>query len=382
MGQDKAVLYPGATLGMLGGGQLGRMFTVAALQMGYRVVVLDPDPGSPAGQLASKHLLAGYDDEAALQELARCDAVTIEFENIPLSSMRVLEQNVWVSPSSAAVEIAQDRLKEKNFANKHGVATARYALIETPEDIPGASEITGFPSILKTARLGYDGKGQAVCENLQDVVDAFELFGGVACVLEQKVSLATELSVVVARGQDAKVSVFPVAENMHENGILDITVVPARVNKGLQQSAVHKATALAAALEYTGVMAVEFFITNEGDVLMNEIAPRPHNSGHYTLDATSSSQFDLQVLAVCGLPLPECQLLSAVAMLNLLGERWGDSTPVWSGVFDAAASKVQPCLHLYGKQEARPGRKMGHVNFLAAESAVALDMALLAKEKI
>lgn len=382
MGFDTTVLYPGATLGMLGGGQLGRMFTVAALQMGFRVVVLDPDSGSPAGQLATRHLQADYDDESALQELANCDAVTIEFENIPLASLRFLEQQVRVSPSSAAVEIAQDRLKEKNFANQHGVATANYALIETSDDIPGATEVTGFPSIIKTARLGYDGKGQAVCENLEDVAAAFERLGSVACVLEQKVSLATELSVVVARGLDTKVVVFPVAENTHENGILDITVVPASVNKGLQQSAVHKAKALAEALNYTGVLAVEFFITSDGDVLMNEIAPRPHNSGHYTLDATSSSQFDLQVLAVCGLPLPECRLLSAVAMLNLLGDRWGDTAPAWSNVFEAVSTNVQPCLHLYGKQQARAGRKMGHVNFLAADSTAARAAALLARDKV
>ncbi len=367
---------------MLGGGQLGRMFTVAALQMGYQVVVLDPDPGSPAGRLATQHLQASFDDEAALREMSKCDAVTIEFENIPLTSLRSLEQQVRVSPSSAAVEIAQDRLKEKNFASKHGVATARYALIESHEDITAASEVAGFPSILKTARLGYDGKGQVVCENLQDVRDAFVHLGEVACILEQKVALATELSVVVACGLDAKHSVFPVAENMHKNGILDITLVPARVNKGLQQAAVHKATALATALQYTGVLAVEFFITDDGEVLMNEIAPRPHNSGHYTLDATPLSQFDLQVLAVAGLPLPECRLLSAVAMLNLLGDRWGDATPAWSHVYEANSAEVQTCLHLYGKNEARAGRKMGHINFLACDSVTALDAALLARDKI
>lgn len=384
MTQNTDALYPGATLGMLGGGQLGRMFAVAALQMGYKVMVLDPDSGSPAGQIASKHLQAAYDDEAALHQLAACDAVTIEFENIPLSSLHYLEQHVRVSPSSAAVSIAQDRVQEKGFANRHGIQTAAFAVIENAEDIPGACELAGFPSILKTARLGYDGKGQVVCDNLQDVTRAFDELGQVTCVLEQKVDLATELSVVLARGIDGRVAVFPVAENMHENGILDVTLVPARADSSLQQIAVERASALAQALDYVGVLAVEFFITHEGDVLMNEMAPRPHNSGHYTLDATSASQFDLQVLAVCGQGFPPCRLLTPVAMLNLLGERWESGGPRWSEVFAATdtAESAQACLHLYGKSEARAGRKMGHVNFIAPDVAVAHAAALKAKAQL
>ena len=272
--------------------------------------------------------------------------------------MRFLEHHCRVSPPSTAVEIAQDRLEEKGFANKHGIATAAYAPIENTEDIPAACELAGFPSILKTARLGYDGKGQVVCRNLAAVTEAFEQLGQVACVLEQKIDLACELSVVLARGMDDEVAVFPVAENMHENGILDISLVPARVDEELQQTAIEKAVILARALDYVGVMAVEFFVTETGQVLMNEMAPRPHNSGHYTLDATTASQFDLQVLALCGLPLPECSLLTPVAMLNLLGDRWENAGPHWAEVFTNNET-AQPCLHLYGKSEARVGRKWG-----------------------
>lgn len=368
---------------MLGGGQLGRMFTVAALQMGYKVTVLDPDPQSPAGMLASTHIQAAYDDAAALDQLASCDAVSIEFENIPVSSLAALDKRTRVSPPASAVQIAQDRNAEKSFAKRHGIDTAEYAFITTVDEAKTASLAINAPSIMKTARLGYDGKGQIVCSSGKDVMQAFESLGGVACVLERKVDLAIELSVVLARGRSGETAIFPVAENIHENGILKFSIAPARVEKEQALKAVEMAVKLAEALEYVGVLAVEFFVTRDGRVLMNELAPRPHNSGHYTLDAVGVSQFDAQVLSMCGLPLPsfEAALCSPVVMLNLLGDRWAQGQPAWETLFKqhaqvSSSADVLPRLHLYGKGEARSGRKMGHVNFLAND----LDAALAAAE--
>jgi len=368
---------------MLGGGQLGRMFVLSALQMGYRVVVLDPDPQSPAGLIATEHLQADYQDQAALDRLASCDAVSIEFENIPLESLTWLASKTRVSPPPKAVEIAQDRVLEKNFANQHGVKTAVFAVIENADQVQAAADQVGFPAILKTARLGYDGKGQVVCADVDTLAKAFESLGGVVCVLEQKVDLQVEVSVVLARGSDARTSILPVAENSHENGILDLSIVPARVDPAKQDAAIEMAIKLANALEYVGVLAVEFFITQDGKVLMNEMAPRPHNSGHYSLDAVDNSQFDLQVLAVCNLPMPDCKLLSPVVMLNLLGERWAPGMPDWPSLLgETSGPDASTHLHLYGKAEARPGRKMGHVNFLAESLDAALESALKAKASL
>jgi 5-(carboxyamino)imidazole ribonucleotide synthase len=378
---SKAIL-PGATLGMLGGGQLGRMFTSVALEMGYRVIVLDPDHRSPAGQIASEHLCAGYGDHAALEYLAaQCAAISTEFENIPATSLRWLESRVPVRPSSAAVEVAQDRIREKTFIREAGLATARFAAINTPQDISRAWDEIGVEvAILKTARLGYDGKGQAICRSAHEAYEAFAGFDMVPCVLEQRVDLACEVSVVLARSADGEVSCFPVGENVHENGILDITRVPARVDEALALTAIDMATRLATALEYVGVLAVECFVTRGGEVLINEIAPRPHNSGHYTQDATVCSQFEQQLRMMCALPAGDTRLISPVAMLNLLGDLWGDSQPDWTAVLEEAGAQ----LHLYGKAEARRGRKMGHVNLLAdtieeaGERAEALKAQLVA----
>ena len=377
---DSQGLFPGAHLGVLGGGQLGRMFTSSALQMGYSVTVLDPSSESPAGQIATTHLCAEYDDKHALATMAECDAVTIEFENIPVASLQYLAAHTRIAPKPDAVEIAQDRSLEKAFAKEHGIDTAPYAFIEASSDVAASCKDIIFPAILKTARLGYDGKGQVTCTNLTDAVNAFASLGSVDCVLEQRIELAAEISVVLARGFDGRMSICPIAENRHEQGILDVSIVPAQVDQELQKKAIEMASSLADALDYVGVLAVEFFISSDGQVLMNEMAPRPHNSGHYTLDATTLTQFDLQVLSLCGLDLPGCNLISPVAMLNLLGDRWvgQHDQPNWHELlkdFSGNAHDVTQILHLYGKTSARPGRKMGHVNFLSPQVANAIAVA-------
>lgn len=376
---------PGATLGVLGGGQLGRMFAIAALQMGYKVVVLDPDPGSPAGALASEHLCASYDDPQALERMSQCDAVTIEFENIPVQSLQWLADKTRLAPGVSPVSIAQNRVGEKTFAQEHGVPTVEFAVIDAAEQIEAACNIVGFPAILKTTRLGYDGKGQLVCENVDAVKSGFETLGAVTCVLEERVELAAEVSVVLARTSSGDVSICPVAENIHETGILDVSIAPARVDKSVCEKALDMANTLVQAMDYCGVLAVEFFVCTDGRVLMNEMAPRPHNSGHFSLDATTVSQFQLQVLAMCDVPLPACDLLSPVVMLNILGDRWNTAVPKWERLYSENftthhVDNVVVQLHLYGKSEARPGRKMGHVNIMSASLDTALESASKIKD--
>jgi 5-(carboxyamino)imidazole ribonucleotide synthase len=363
-------LLPGATLGVLGGGQLGRMFTLAARVMGYRVVVLDPDPQSPAGQVADIHLKATYTDAVALMRMAElCQAVTTEFENVPAQSLETLGRKCFVAPSANAVAIAQDRLLEKTRAQEFGCETAPFANIEDEGFLVHAwSQIEG-PALLKTRRLGYDGKGQARVESLDELVAAFDHFGRVPCLLEGFLPLEREISVVLARNPQGEIAFFPVAENRHRNGILDVSIVPAQLPETIAESALDMAAHLAAGLDYVGVLAVEFFVLEDGRVVFNEMAPRPHNSGHYTLDACVTDQFQQQVRALADLPLGDPRLLSPVVMVNLLGDVW-QPEPAWDKLL--AHPGVQ--LHLYGKQEARPGRKMGHYNCLAAsiEDAVAL----------
>ena len=354
-------ILPGDTLGMLGGGQLGRMFVVAARTLGYDVIVLDPDPQSPAGGLASEHLERAYDDRDALDYLAgRCAAVTTEFENIPADTLAYLAQSVPVHPSAEALQVAQHRLREKDFFRAQGLDTAAYLAIDKADDIEQARDFP-FPAILKTSTLGYDGKGQVVCQGFSELADAFEQVGARPCVLEQRIDLACEVSVVLGRSPSGEVSCFPIAENRHANGILDVTLVPASISQSLADEAIDAATRIAVGLDYCGVLAVEFFISTDGRVLVNEMAPRPHNSGHYTLDACVTSQFEQQLRMVCGLAAGSCELHKPVAMLNLLGDIWpSDGTPPWDEVLRLGQAK----LHLYGKKEARPGRKMGHVNCL------------------
>jgi 5-(carboxyamino)imidazole ribonucleotide synthase len=348
------------------------MFTLAALSMGYRVVVLDPDPHSPAGLIASQHIKADYRDHAALQLLGdECAAVTTEFENIPADTLEYMERLCPVRPSPAAVRIAQDRILEKRFIQDHGLDTAKFAAIEDTGDLESAFNELQAPLLLKTASLGYDGKGQIPVTTLDEAIAAFEQLGSRPCVLEEMQDLECEISVVLARSIDGQTAVYPVGENQHVKGILDTTIVPARVDDALAERAVDMATRLAGALGYCGVLAVEFFVTKHGGLLINEMAPRPHNSGHYTVDACVTSQFEQQVRMMCGLPPGDTFLLSPVVMVNLLGDIWAKGEPAW----EAVLREPQACLHLYGKHEARKGRKRGHVNCLADDTDSALAIA-------
>jgi 5-(carboxyamino)imidazole ribonucleotide synthase len=366
------VILPGATLGMLGGGQLGRMFTMRARDMGYRVVVLDPDPASPAGDIADRHLCHAYTDPRALEDLAAaCEAVTTEFENVPAETLERLARTGVVRPSVAAVAIAQDRIAEKRFLQESGFATAAFHPIRREDDLAAALGQLRSPALLKTSRLGYDGKGQATVTDPASAMAAFERFGRVACVLEERLALETELSVVLARGADGRIAAFPPGENRHRNGILETTVVPARVPSRLVAEAHELSVSVAERMGYVGVLGVELFVANGGRLYVNEMAPRPHNSGHYTMDACAVDQFEQQLRALCGLPLGEPRLLSPVAMINILGDVWLPGEPRWAEVFRRPGVR----LHLYGKAEPRPGRKMGHLNCLAADAGKALALA-------
>ena len=371
MSNKSLPILPGATLGILGGGQLGRMFTLAARTMGYKVMVLDPDAASPAGQMADVHVQADYTDLDALKKLGEsCAAITTEFENVPAASLIELANHCRVSPGAGAVAIAQDRSHEKNWLADNGFATAPFALIHSEAELEAALIKTGTPALLKVSRFGYDGKGQARIGSLDEARTAFREFGAQPCVLEGFVQLERELSVVLARSDTGECALFPVAENRHENGILDVSIVPARVPDSLAQQAREMARAIADKLGYVGVMAVEFFVSG-GQLLINEMAPRPHNSGHYTLDACVTDQFEQQVRALCGLPLGDTRLLSPVVMVNILGDRWQNGGPHW----DALLAHPNIKLHLYGKEVARPGRKMGHFNVLDADLNTALKLA-------
>jgi len=366
------VILPGATLGLLGGGQLGRMFTVAARTLGYRVTVLDPDPFSPAAEFATGHLEADYTDPPSLARLAaECAAVTTEFENAPASALEQLAASVVVRPSGSSVAVAQDRRREKSFFSKGGLPVGPFAVIESQADIDAAPETVKFPALLKTARLGYDGKGQARVDSKADVARVFRDWKNVPCVLEQLLALELEVSVVLARGEDGRIAAFPVAENRHSQGILDVTIAPARVPPALAREATRLAAVVAQSLDYVGVLAVEMFVVG-GKLFLNEIAPRPHNSGHYTIDACRTSQFEQQVRVLCGLPLGDPSQHTPSVMVNLLGDIWRDGAPKWESVLAHPGAH----LHLYGKREARPGRKMGHVTICEPELERALEVAL------
>jgi 5-(carboxyamino)imidazole ribonucleotide synthase len=365
------IIQPGEWLGLLGGGQLGRMFAMAAQSMGYRVAVLDPGDDSPAGSVADHHVRADYLDEAGLAELARrCRAVTTEFENVPARALEFLAAHCRVSPAAAAVEIAQHRAREKRFVQSCGIAVAPFAEIASDADLDGIAPAL-LPGILKVSRLGYDGKGQARVATVDAARQAFASFGRVPCVLEQRLDLERELSVVVARRGPRDLAHFPVAENAHANGILDTSIVPARVPAALQARAAEAAEVIAEALDYVGVLCVEFFVVAAGELLVNEIAPRPHNSGHYTIDACVTSQFEQQARVLAGLPLGSTALHCPAVMVNLLGDAWRGGAPDWTRVLRHPEAK----LHLYGKREARPGRKMGHFTVLAPEVGRALETA-------
>ena len=368
------------TLGVMGGGQLGRMFVQAAQQMGYFTAVLDPDKTSPAGLVAHYHIDAPYADEQGLAQLMqRCAAITTEFENVPAPALVTLGAHRPVSPSAECVAVCQDRAAEKRHFQRSGVPCAPFAVIESEADLARVADAL-LPGILKTARLGYDGKGQVPIRGRADRAElaaAWRRLEQVPCVLEQRLALQHELSVIVARGADGSMVHLPVQQNLHRDGILAVTEVPAPdIDAATQQRAVDCARTLADGMGYVGVLCVEFFVTADGALVANEMAPRPHNSGHYSIDACDVSQFELQVRCMAGLPLPAPRLHSPAVMLNLLGDLWFDAhgqerAPPWAEVLALPGAH----LHLYGKANARKGRKMGHLTITAADAATARQVA-------
>ncbi|HEX8954824.1 MAG TPA: 5-(carboxyamino)imidazole ribonucleotide synthase [Burkholderiaceae bacterium] len=361
-------------LGIMGGGQLGRMFAHAAQAMGYKVAVLEPQPDSPAGQVADKQFEAAYTDEKALADLAALSvAVSTEFENVPAQSLEFLAERSFVAPGAEAVSIAQDRVREKQFFTRvalesgaRGVMPAPHAVIEDEE---GLDKVDGslLPGILKTARMGYDGKGQVRVKTVDELKTAFAGMGGVTCVLEKMLPLAYEISVLAARGVDGEAVVYPIAENVHRDGILFTTTVPSpNVSAEIAGRAQEAALTIIAELGYVGVLCIEFFVLKDGNLVVNEMAPRPHNSGHYTMDACVTSQFQQQARAMAQLPLGDVRQHSPSVMLNILGDVWfGQDGKVREPAWDKVLKLRGAHLHLYGKAEARRGRKMGHVTFVA-----------------
>lgn len=386
--KNDAVILPPAMLGLLGGGQLGRFFVLAAHEMGYRVTILDPDTNSPAGKIADRHICAAFDNKVALAELANsCAAISTEFENVPAESLSYLALTLPVRPSAYSVAIAQHRVNEKNFLNQAGLPVAPYTVINEVEDLPkDDSDI--YPAILKRARFGYDGKGQVRVKNPQEAETAFKQFEREECVLEKMLALDYEVSVVLARDCHGNMATFPTAENSHLNGILDISIAPARGDKAISQQAQELAKLVAEKLNYIGVLAVEFFVCN-GTLIINEIAPRPHNSGHYTIDACVTNQFEQQVRVMTGLPLGSTIQHSPAVMVNLLGDIWPGNFE--SGQLTSARPETKPLMepnwqhalkvprlkmHLYGKHEARVGRKMGHYTVIDSSRDEAIKQAL------
>ncbi|MEO8204366.1 MAG: 5-(carboxyamino)imidazole ribonucleotide synthase [Betaproteobacteria bacterium] len=368
------MIAPGATLGVLGGGQLGRMFALAAHRLGYRVAVLDPDPDCPASAVANIHVCEALDCRAGWEVMADlCAAVTIETESVPAEALEWFAGRMPVAPGAGGLRIAQDRAREKNFLAANGFAVAPYRVVGPAALSPSEEIDLLLPGLLKSSRFGYDGKGQFVVNWRAELAGAMRELGG-CCVLERRMNLAAELSVILARAPGGDTAVYPVPLNRHVCGILDLSIVPAPLPPEVVSRAISESLRLAALLDYRGVLCVEFFLTREGELLVNEIAPRPHNSGHFTLDACHTSQFEQQVRVLAGMPLGDPGLIapqSGVAMANLLGEFWAAGEPAWDKVLSAQNVR----LHLYGKRDARPGRKMGHFTCLAGNPAEAETLA-------
>lgn len=372
-------LMPGATLGLLGGGQLGRMFAQAAATLGYRVAVLEKG-SCPSSEVSAYHVDTTYTDPIGLKQLQEMTAaVTTEFENVPAATLESLAAEPCpcvTAPAAASVAIAQDRLAEKHFLGvTAAVPVAPHAAIRSVEDAKNADPSL-LPGILKTTRMGYDGKGQARVSSIEELTAAYESMGGAECILEKRLELAMEVSVIVARGLDGESVTFPVCQNVHKNGILAVTTIPARISDELAERARGYATKIVAALNYHGVLCVEFFVLKDGTIVANEMAPRPHNSGHATIEACETSQYEQQVRAMAGLPLGATTLVSPAVMLNILGDVWFDENgtkrePDWNAVLRVPGTK----LHLYGKNDARRARKMGHITVIGTTVAEALNRA-------
>ncbi len=358
------MILPGATLGLVGGGQLGRMFAIAARRMGYRVHTFEPHPEGPAGQVSDREFNAPYEDLETLKAFAASvDVITFEFENIPAEVLQTLSSVTPVYPDWNVLYVCQNREREKNFLRDHHYPHAEFAVARSASELESALKKIGTPSVLKTADFGYDGKGQKKLRGPTDAKALWEEFKMPAGVLEKWVDFDCELSVVCARTRTGEVETFPVSENIHTNHILDFSIVPARLPEHIQMEARELAAGIATDLKVVGLIAVELFLTKSGKLVVNELAPRPHNSGHYSFDACITSQFEQQLRAVCGLPLGSTQLLSPVVMVNILGDAWANGEPNFTRLLEDPRVK----LHLYGKSEAKPGRKMGHFCVLGSE---------------
>ena len=354
---NQAIIPPGSTIGIIGGGQLGRMTAVAAAELGYKTHIFTPEQNSPASQVAEQTTVAPYDDASALKKFAdNVDVITFEFENVPAASVKLLTEIKPVRPGWQCLEIAQDRIREKTFAESLGIKTAPWAEVSSIDELTAAVKNIGTPAILKTTRLGYDGKGQVRINPGDDAGQAWAELGSNAAILEGFVDFQLEVSVISARAIDGKMESFDVVQNHHINGILDTTIAPADISDELRTRAIETAEKMATAMGLVGLLAVEMFIRPDGDILVNEMAPRPHNSGHWTQDGCATSQFEQFVRAVCGLSLGSPERHSDAVMKNLIGKDADD----WEKIISDGENK----LHLYGKAEARPGRKMGHINRL------------------
>ena len=373
------VVAPGAALGVLGSGQLGRMFCIAARRMGYRVHTFSPDEDTPTGQVADVEVTAEYDDVDALRAFAgSVDVVTFEFENVPIAAIDAIEELAPVRPAGLALHTAQQRAREKTFLADHGFPTAAFARAATLDELWDAVARVGTPAIIKTAAFGYDGKGQHKVTTPADVSHIWEAIGHQEAVVEKFISLQAEISIVAARGLDGAIVEYAPFENRHRNHILDLTTSPALVPPSIATGAAEITRAILTELQYVGVLCVEFFVSTDGELLVNELAPRPHNSGHLTFDAAVTSQFEQQVRAICGLPLGSPELLRPAAMANLLGDLWADATPNWA----AACRFPEVKLHLYGKEEPRAGRKMGHLTAIGRTVQEAQDRVIAARDAL
>jgi 5-(carboxyamino)imidazole ribonucleotide synthase len=368
-GTETKSILPGGVVGILGGGQLGRMLAIAARRMGYRVHAYEPQPDCPTGQISDVEVNAPFEDSEALEKFARgVDVISFEFENIPRSALDVVSALKPVRPRAEVLHICQNREREKTFLLSHGFPCAPFRLVDSADSLREALAQMGTPAVLKTADFGYDGKGQIKIPAPAEADELWSRFGAPRGVLEQWIPFQAELSVICARGLDGETRAFPPSENIHKNHILDLSIVPARFELAILREAERIATEIARTLDLVGLLAVEFFLTKNGDLLVNELAPRPHNSGHFTFDTCVTSQFEQQLRAVCGLPLGSTELLRPVVMWNLLGDLWKNGEPDWKKILQHPAAK----LHLYGKTAPRPGRKMGHICLLADTAPEAL----------
>lgn len=371
--EQMRVILPGQTIGIIGGGQLGRMMALAAKQSGFKIAVLDPTPNSPCGQVADVEITAAFHDANALEQLAEMsDVVTFEFENIDADSLDGIAEKVWIPQGTDILRITQDRILEKRAIEKSGVRVAPFAEVYDREDLDQALQVIGFPSVLKTARGGYDGKGQLVLWSEVDLQLAGDILAHGPCVLEQFIPFEKEISVIVTRKADGEFRVFPVVENIHVNNILHETIAPARISEAAQGAAIDMAYQLAVSLDLVGTLAIEMFLVSEDEILINELAPRPHNSGHYSIEACVTSQFEQHIRAVCNWPLGQTEMHMNAVMVNVLGEHV-------DGVIGAIVENPEWKVHFYGKEEAKTGRKMGHITILNPDPSEVLEELELTK---